>query len=58
MPASWAIFAMASKSGTSSLGFPIVSAYIALVLGVIAFLISSGFVESTNFTVLPSLGKV
>ena len=46
--ASWAIFAITSKSGTSSLGFPIVSVYIALVLLVIAFLNSLGFLESTN----------
>lgn len=53
-----AISDRASKSGTSSLGLPMVSAYMARVLGVMAFLNSSGFCESTNVVVLPSLGKV
>jgi len=53
-----AIWAIAIKSGTSNLGFPMVSAYIALVLSVNASSNFFGFVESTNFTVLPNLGKV
>ncbi len=52
-PASCAIFDNAAKSGTSSFGFPTVSANTARVFEVIARLNSSGFRESTNFTVRP-----
>ncbi|MNW50172.1 hypothetical protein D3C74_276170 [compost metagenome] len=58
MPCSWAIAATASMSSTSPFGLPSVSAYNAFVLSVIAARKFSGFEESTNFTLMPSLGSV
>ncbi len=50
--------AIASKSKTSSLGFPKDSTKNALVLSCTASLKLSGFEASTNVVVMPNLGKV
>ena len=56
-PRSCAIAAIASKSGTSSLGLPIVSRKTALVFSSIAGMKLDGSAESTNRTSMPSLGS-
>ena len=57
-PASWAILARASKSGTALFGFEIVSMYSPRVFSSIRALASSGFVESKNRVSMPNRGSV
>ena len=54
----FAVFDTSEISITSSLGFPIVSAYITLVLSFTAFAKLLGSSGSTNVVVIPYLGRV
>ena len=58
IPLSWAIFERTSRSAISSFGFPIDSAYTALVFLLIAFLNPSKSEESTKLTFIPRRGNV
>ena len=58
IPASCATFETAAKSSVSSFGLPTLSAKTAFVFFVIAFRKLSGSFGSTNFTSIPSFGKV